>query len=148
MFYRWAIALHLFGVLLWFAGALIALHVLRVHERASRAKEGAGSAAPGAPPSSFAQLEGAAGRILDAGSGLAIAAGLYLLISNLGILKGAGFMHAKLTLVLLLIGVHGFLRAQLKRFRTGQANRLPAWPEPVVLGLFFAIVVLIIVRPF
>jgi putative membrane protein len=141
MLYQWVMAAHVCGVLLWFAGALITLHVLRVSQRASSASSG-GSA------QDFQSLEGPAGRILDAGAGLALAAGLYLLFENLAILRGAGFMHAKLTLVVALLGVHGFLRVRLKKFRTGQSRTLPSWAEPAVLGIFFAIVVLIIARPF
>lgn len=135
-------AAHVCGVLLWFAGALITLHVLRAYERASA---GAG---PGVSTPDFQRLEGPAGRILDAGAGLALVAGLYLLFENLAILRGAGFMHAKLALVVALLGVHGFLRVRLKKFRTGQSRTLAGWAEPAVLGLFFAIVVLIVARPF
>lgn len=140
MFYIWMMALHVCGVLLWFAGAMITLHVLRAHE--------AKTAAGGATPEDFRRSEGPAGRILDLGAGLAIVGGLYLLIENLQILRGGGFMHAKLTLVVALLGVHGFLRVQLKRFRAGTSQRVAGWAHPAVLGLFFAIVVLIVVRPF
>lgn len=139
MLYHWMMALHVCGVMLWFAGALITLHVLRTH---------ATKAAAGVTSDDFARNEGAAGRILDIGAGLALVGGLYLLFENLQILKGAGFMHAKLALVLVLVGLHGFLRVQLKRFRTGKSNELASWVHPVVLGVFFAIIVLIIARPF
>lgn len=139
MLYHWMMALHVCGVMLWFAGALIALHVLRAH---------AAKVAGGATSDDFARNEGPAGRILDIGAGLAIVAGLYLLFENLQIMKGAGFMHAKLALVVVLLGLHGFLRAQLKRFRTGKSKELAPWAHPVVLGVFFAIIVLIIARPF
>lgn len=140
MLYRWVMALHVCGVLLWFAGALVSLHVLQAHQRKLAAGGGDGG--------EFRILEGSAGRLLDVGAGLAIAAGLYMLFENLGILKGAGFMHAKLTFVAVLLGLHGFLRAQLKRFRTGKSRQLAAWAYPAVLGVFFAIVVLITARPF
>lgn len=140
MLYRWVLALHLCGVLLWFAGALVTLHVLRTQER--RLAAGAGDGAD------FRILEGSAGRLLDAGAGVAVAAGLYLLFENTAILKGAGFMHAKLTFVAVLLGLHGFLRVQLKRFRTGKKRELAGWAYPAVLGVFFTIAVLIIARPF
>lgn len=140
MLYFWVLALHLCGVLLWFAGALVTLHVLAVQQR--RLAAGAGDGAD------FRPLEGSAGRLLDAGAGVAVAAGLYLLFENTSLLKGAGFMHAKLTLVAALLGLHGFLRVQLKRFRTGKNRELAGWAYPAVLGVFFAIVVLIITKPF
>lgn len=139
MFYFWARALHVCGVLLWFAGALVTLHVLQVQQRRLAAGAGDGT--------DFRALEGSAGRLLDAGAGVAIAAGLYLLFENPSLLKGAGFMHAKLTLVAVLLGLHGLLRAQLKRFRMGKSRALAGWAYPAVLGVFFAIVVLIVVKP-
>lgn len=140
MLYRWMLALHVCGILLWFAGVLITLHVLKVHERKV--------AAGGSTPEDFARLEGSAGRIMDAGATVALVAGLWMLFENLGLLRGAGFMHAKLTLVLVASGFHGYLRVQLKRFRTGKSHHLAGWVYPAVVATFFSIVVLIIARPF
>ena len=82
------------------------------------------------------------------GAGLAILAGLALLLQELDIMKGAGFMHAKLTLVLALVGLHGYVRAGLKRYRTGRGSAPPAFILPAVVGAVGLIVVLILTRPF
>ncbi len=135
--FLWLKALHVFGAFLWFSGLMTGLHLLREAGKA-----------PAVSPEEFARREGAVGRFMDAGATLAIVAGLALLVQELDILKGAGFMHAKLALVLALIGLHGFVRASLKRYRTGRGSAPPAFVLPALLGATGLILVLILVRPF
>jgi protoporphyrinogen IX oxidase len=137
MLYLWVKAFHVLGVTLWIAGLLTALHLLTV-----------ASKAPAQSPEEFHRREGSVGRFLDAGSGLAILTGIWMLLQSLDLLRGAGFMHAKLTLVLGLLGLHGYVRAQLKRFRTGRGKSVPAALFPTVIAVTGVIIVLILVRPF
>lgn len=137
MLYLWVKAFHVLGITLWISGLLTALHLLT-----------AASKEPAQTPEEFQRREGSIGRFLDAGSGLAIVTGLWMLLSVPSILTGAGFMHAKLTLVLGLLGLHGYVRAQLKRFRTGRGKPISHALLPVVVILTACIAVLILVRPF
>jgi len=64
---------------------------------------------------------------------------------------GSGWMHAKLVLVLVVIGYHHFCRGLLRRFEQFENRRTHRWfrvfNEVSVLA-FAAIVVLVVVKPF
>jgi putative membrane protein len=62
-----------------------------------------------------------------------------------------GWMHAKLTLVVLLIGYHHMCGAQVKRFARGENTRSHVfyrWFNEVPVLILLAIVILVVVRPF
>jgi putative membrane protein len=82
----------------------------------------------------------------------AIALGLLLwLFYGVGLGPGQGWMHAKLALVLLVIGSHHACRLLLRGFEQGTNRRSHRWfrvfNEVSVLA-FAAIVVLVVVKPF
>lgn len=82
----------------------------------------------------------------------AIGLGLWLLFNNLdGYLKGQGWMHAKLLLVLVVGGYHHACARMLRRFERGETPHGHRWfrvfNELAVL-FFAAIVVLVVVKPF
>ena len=82
----------------------------------------------------------------------AIALGLLLwLFYGVGLGPGQGWMHAKLALVLLVIGYHHACRLLLRGFEQGTNRRSHRWfrvfNEMSVLA-FAAIVVLVVVKPF
>ena len=65
--------------------------------------------------------------------------------------KTAGWLHAKLALVVLLVGYHHACGLLLKKFESGKNTRSHAWYRwfnevPVILLL--AIVILVVVKPF
>ena len=64
---------------------------------------------------------------------------------------GSGWMHAKLVLVLVVIGYHHFCRGLLRRFEQFENRRSHRWfrvfNEVSVLA-FAAVVVLVVVKPF
>ena len=70
---------------------------------------------------------------------------------GVGLGSGQGWMHAKLLLVVLVVGYHHMCRALLRRFETGSNQRSHRWfrvfNEVSVLA-FAAIVVLVVVKPF
>jgi putative membrane protein len=80
----------------------------------------------------------------------AIALGLWLWLGY-GVGKGQGWMHAKLLLVLGVIGYHHACRSLLRRFEQLGNRRQHVWfrwfNEASVL-LFALIVVLVVVKPF
>jgi len=82
----------------------------------------------------------------------ALALGLVLwLVYGVGLGAGQGWMHAKLLLVVLVIGYHHTCRALLRRFEQGTNQRSHRWfrvfNEVSVLA-FAAIVVMVVVKPF
>jgi putative membrane protein len=82
----------------------------------------------------------------------ALVFGLWLWLGyGIGRGPGNGWMHAKLALVLLVLGYHHSCGALLRRFEAGTARRSHRWyrwfnEAPVLLLL--AIVVLVVVKPF
>jgi protoporphyrinogen IX oxidase len=81
---------------------------------------------------------------------LALALGIWLWLGY-GIGKDSGWMHAKLFLVLLMLGYHHVCGRVLKRFHANRNVHSHRWyrvfNEASVLG-FTAIVVLVVVKPF
>ncbi len=62
-----------------------------------------------------------------------------------------GWMHAKLTLVVLLIGYHHMCGAQVKRFARGEKGRSHVfyrWFNEIPVLILLAIVILVVVKPF
>jgi putative membrane protein len=83
---------------------------------------------------------------------LALAFGLWLWLGyGIGRGPGNGWLHAKLALVLVVIGYHHGCGVLLRRFEAGENRRSHRWyrwfnEAPVLLLL--AIVLLVVVRPF
>lgn len=82
---------------------------------------------------------------------LALACGLYLWLDyGIGKGPGSGWMHAKLALVLGLIGYHHACGALLKKFENGRNTRSHVWYRwfnEVPVLLLLAIVTLVVVKP-
>ncbi|MDN0083729.1 CopD family protein [Crenobacter sp. SG2305] len=79
---------------------------------------------------------------------LAVGFGLWLMVA-FGFT--GGWLHAKLTLVALLIGYHGWCGRLLKQFAAGQNRRSHRWyrvfnEAPVLV--MFAVVFLVVLKPF
>lgn len=82
----------------------------------------------------------------------ALGLGLWLwLVYGIGRSPGNGWMHAKLAIVVLLLGYHHACGSILKKFEKGQNKRSHVWYRwfnevPVVLML--VAVILVVVKPF
>ena len=82
----------------------------------------------------------------------ALELGLWLwLYYGIGMGPGQGWMHAKLLIVLALLGYHHSCGALLRKFEKGQMQRSHVWfrwfnEAPVLM--MFAAVVLVVVKPF
>ena len=80
----------------------------------------------------------------------ALGLGLWLWIGY-GIGSGSGWLHAKLALVVAVVGYHHVCRKLLRDFERGESRRSHRWfrvfNEGSVL-VFAAIVVLVVVKPF
>jgi putative membrane protein len=99
----------------------------------------------------FASLEKSSGIALDVGATLTMLFGVLLLVLPEGgtaIMKGAGFFHAKLVLVVLIIVYHVLVRRKIRKFREGDMTPIASWLFPACFLTVLSIIVLIMVRPF
>jgi putative membrane protein len=79
---------------------------------------------------------------------LALGLGMWLW---LGYGIGGGWMHAKLVLVVLLLGYHHVCGAHIKRFERGENLRSHVWYRwfnEVPVLLLVAVVILVVLKPF
>ncbi len=139
--YMWVKAAHVVAIISWMAGMLYLPRLFVYHA----------DAAPGSELSETLKvMERRLLRvIINPAMGLAWVLGLWLAWRG-GFLM-AGWFHAKLTLVILLSGFHGYLSATVRRF-AADGNTVPSrrWrllnevPAVVMIG----IVILVIVKPF
>jgi putative membrane protein len=138
----WVKSLHIVFVASWFAGLF---YLPRIYVNLAMV-----------PPDSSAERQRLllmARKLLRFTTILAVPAvglGLWLWL-GWGIGRGSGWLHAKLLVVLLVIGYHHACARLLKRFEQGQAGRTHVWyrwfnEAPVLLLL--AAVVLVVVKPF
>ncbi len=141
MTYLWIKAFHIIAVVTWFA-AIFYLPRLFVYHALAEDEVGR---------ERFKVMERKLYRgIMNPSAVVAIGLGLALLWLNPGWLT-QGWMHAKLALVVLLVGYHLWCGMLLRRFRDDANSRSHVWyrvfnEAPVLL--LVAIVVLAVVKPF
>jgi putative membrane protein len=135
------LVVHIIGFAMWVGSIFSGIHVLKAHAEAGAA---AGKM--------FEKLEKGFGIPMDIGATFTIVCGLLLLFvrpGGMALMKAGGFMHAKLLLVAFLIVAHVIVRKKLGQFRRGDdLTPAPGWVFSVVNVCAWAIVILIIVRPF
>ena len=137
----WIKALHIIAVIAWMAGMLYLPRLFVYHAEVG----------PGTPQSeTFKVMER---RLLKAIINPAMAvtwiAGLWLAWSTFAF--QGGWLHAKITLVLLMSGLHGYLSAAVKKFaRDANLKSARHWRvvNEVPTVLLVLIVILVIVKPF
>lgn len=124
---------HITGFVAWVAGMLATLYLLRVHAMVE-----------GPARDVCARQEGRTAMIMDLGATLALVCGFWMAFGNTpNAFKTGGWLHVKLTIVALtLFAIHGFTRAQVKRFRTGNVKVLPRALPYVVMLAAAAVIVL------
>ena len=141
MTYLWIKALHIVFMTSWFAGLF---YLPRIFVNLAMVE------APGAERDRLLLMARKLWRFMQPLMLLAIALGLWLWLGY-GVGIGAGWMHAKLAIVVLLLGYHHACGRLLKRFADGTSKRSHVWfrwfNEVPVLALF-AVVVLVVVKPF
>jgi uncharacterized membrane protein len=136
---QWMHALHVFGIVFWIGGMAACLQMLIHHGKATEAAREV-----------LSGLERKTAMLMDMGALLAIGAGLALAFGQpYSPFKGGGWLHAKLTVVVVVVlGLHGFVRVQIRKFRDGQVKELPGFLLPVLIAVAFGVIVLPLVRPF
>jgi len=141
MLYLWIKALHIVSIVCWFAG-LFYLPRLFVYHASSEDEVG---------KQRFMVMERKLYRGIMGPSMIAtLVFGAWLVYLIPGYLT-QGWLHAKLTLVVLLIGYHHMCGAQVKRFARGENTRSHVfyrWFNEVPVLFLLAIVILVVVKPF
>lgn len=140
--YNWLLAFHLISVISWMAGMLYLPRLFVYHADAEKGSD---------KSETFKIMERRLLRFITNPAMIAtfIFGGL-LIAANPGLMQ-QGWLHAKLTLVLLMAGTHGFLAATTKKFARDQNTR-PAkfyrWLNEAPTVLMVIIVVLAVLKPF
>ncbi|WP_062226572.1 protoporphyrinogen oxidase HemJ [Aureimonas frigidaquae] len=137
----WVKALHILAVIAWMAGMLYLPRLFVYHAQSEPASQQA---------QTFKIMERRLLKgIMNPAMVVTWAAGLWLAWSTFAF--QGGWLHAKIALVLVLSGVHGYLSASQRRFERNE-NRMSAkfWRtmNEVPTLLMVAIVILVVVKPF
>jgi putative membrane protein len=134
----WIKALHIFFVASWFAGLF---YLPRIFVNLAMESDAAATA----------RLLLMARKLYRFTTYLAIPALLFGIWLWQGYGFKGGWLHAKLALVLLVIGYHHACGSLLKKFETGVNKRSHTWYRyfnEVPAALLLAIVILVVVKPF
>ncbi|MFB8829970.1 protoporphyrinogen oxidase HemJ [Azotobacter sp. CWF10] len=142
MLYLWLKALHIIAVVCWFAGLFYLPRLFVYHamseDQISRER--------------FCIMERKLYRgIMNPSLVATLLLGIGLIALNPGYYFSQGWMHAKLTAVLLLIGYHHVCGIQLKRFASGETPHghvFFRWFNEIPVVFLLSIVILVVVRPF
>ena len=138
----WLKAFHLIAVICWFA-ALFYLPRLFVYHAMTEDETGR---------ERFKIMERKLYRGIMTPSMIAtVILGLWMLLPHWGYYKTQGWMHAKLTLVFLLIGYHHMCLAYLKKFANDantKSHVFYRWFNEVPVLFLIGIIIFVIVRPF
>ena len=138
----WVKAFHIIAVVCWFA-ALFYLPRLFVYHAACEDKAGR---------ERFNIMQRKLYRGIATPSMIAtLILGVWLLSYNLDYYKSAGWLHAKLTLIVILIGYHHICGSFVKKFARGECHINHVffrWFNEFPVFLLIGIVVLVVVKPF
>nr|WP_193353567.1 protoporphyrinogen oxidase HemJ [Alcanivorax hongdengensis] len=138
----WLKAFHIIAMVCWFAGIFYLPRLFVYHamaeDQASRER--------------FKIMERKLYRgIMNPSMIVTLVLGIWMLALNWDYYKTQGWMHAKLALVVLLIGYHHMCLAYLKKFAADantKSDRFFRIFNEVPVLLLVAIVILVVVRPF
>ncbi|EHY79611.1 membrane protein [Stutzerimonas stutzeri ATCC 14405 = CCUG 16156] len=142
MLYLWLKALHIIAVVCWFAGLFYLPRLFVYHaiseDQPSRER--------------FKVMERKLYRGIMLPSMIAtLVFGLWMLMLNPGLFGMGGWLHAKLALVLLLVGYHHVCGAQMKRFARDENTHghvFYRWFNEIPVIFLIAIVIFVVVKPF
>lgn len=131
--YNWLRVGHVVGFVLWIGGLVTVLQLLRIHAHVE-----------GPARDVLTRHERKGGVLVDLGATVSMACGLWLALGgSVNQFKTGAWLHVKLTVVaVVLLGMHGYVRVQVKRFRKGQVKSIPAGLSYVVLGAAAVIIAL------
>jgi uncharacterized membrane protein len=141
--WTWLLSGHLIGVFLWVGGMFATYWLLRIHAHS-----------PTEMHEKLTLMERSMALMMDIAATLAIGCGVALILTrspgnpegNLLVTKGAGWLHIKLTVVVLgILPIHGMIRGRIKKFGQGKITPVPQWQWTVLLASITAIAILVFV---
>ena len=142
MLYLWLKALHIIAMVCWFAGLFYLPRLFVYHAMSNDTTS----------HERFCIMERKLYRgIMGPAMIATLIFGGWLISLNPSGYFSQGWMHVKLTLVILLIGYHHMCGAQVKRFARGENKRSHVfyrWFNEVPVVFLLAIVILAVVKPF
>lgn len=136
----WLKAFHVVFVIAWFAGIFYLPRVFVYHAQTT---DEIGNAR-------FKVMERRLFAMMTFGAVLALGFGASMIVAAPGLLQ-AGWLHAKLTLVLLVLAYHGWCYKIVLAFRADQNRKSSRWFRvfnEIPLLMLIAIVILAVVKPF
>lgn len=132
----WTLVVHIFGLMLWVSGLLVTTIALSRHAQETSSE---GRAA-------LARLEKIFLRgMADPGALLTILAGIVLISTNRNYYLHAGWLHIKLSLVVILIGLHGWIGTRSKALSSGRIKFEPSQARMLTLAVLVIFVLILIV---
>lgn len=141
--YLWIKSLHLIAVISWMAGIFYLPRLYVYHAEAEKGSE---------LSETFKIMERKLLKIIMNPAMIAAwVLGLLMLHINPEVMSGQGWMHAKLTLVLLMSGFHGYLAHTRKVFlrdENKKSHKFYRKINEIPTLLMMAIVILAVVKPF
>ncbi|MGH8446460.1 MAG: protoporphyrinogen oxidase HemJ [Solimonas sp.] len=138
----WLKAFHLFFVIAWFVGLFYLPRLFVYHAEA---------AGDDASHQRFVIMERRLYAMTTIGMIGTWLLGIALLLSGPEVYMKAGWLHAKLTLVLILSGYHGWLKTRLRAFaeqRNTKSAKFYRMMNEVPTLLLLGVLILVIVKPF
>ncbi|MCK0155320.1 protoporphyrinogen oxidase HemJ [Alcanivorax sp. S6407] len=140
--FLWLKAIHLIAVICWFAGIFYLPRLFVYHAMAEDQVS----------KDRFKIMERKLYRgIMNPSMIVTVVLGIWMFVANMEAYKGSGWMHAKLTLVFLLIGYHHVCLAYMKKFANDantKSDKFYRIFNEIPVFMLVAIVILVIVRPF
>lgn len=137
----WVKALHVASMVTWFAGLFYLPRLFVYHAECS---DEAGHAR-------FCVMERRLFAIMTLGAALTVLTGVWLVaLYGADFWRNAGWLHAKLVFVALLVGYHGACHLYIRAFRERRnlhSSRWYRWFNEVPSVLLLVIVVLAVVKP-
>ena len=142
MLLLWLKAFHIIAIVTWFAGLFYLPRLFVYHATSDDAVSN----------ERFKVMERKLfNGIMTPSAVVAIVLGLWIIMLNPSFYMQAGWMHAKLFCVLLLIGYHVHCWIYMKQFREDRNRRSHVfyrWFNEAPVVLLIAVVILVVVRPF
>lgn len=131
--YNWLRVGHVIGFVLWIGGMVGLLQLLRVHSHVE-----------GAARDVLTRHERKMALLMDLGATLTLVCGFVTALGgHTNYFTTGAWLHIKVTIVaVVLLGMHGYARVQVKRFRKGQVKPIPVAVTYVVLVAAAAVILL------
>jgi uncharacterized membrane protein len=135
--YLWIKLVHFLGFIVWVGSIFGLVHMLREPTTSEDQRD------------LLARLARKAGRAMDIGAALAIAAGVILLVKSPAPIRPIEqpYFHVKLALAVALVGLHGFLRMRAGKLARADTRRLGRAPLAVAALLALGILGVVLIGP-